>query len=107
MPLNILMVMEKKSWVESHIVHALELMGNTVFRFYFGDYVSEFYGHRRRDEQIHKNVMLVEKAKQLCNEKHLDLIFCYVYDDFLIPKYAKQLSALGIPMVNYNVDMPF
>lgn len=99
-------MIEKNSWVESHIVRALELMGNNVFRFYFGDFVSEFYGSKRRDEQIKKNVMLVETAKRLYNESHLDLIFCYVYDDFLMPKYAKALSSLDVPMVNYNVDMP-
>src|SRR3990167_2289765 len=106
MTLNILMVIEKNSWVESHIVRALELMGNRVSRFYLDNYVGEFYGYHRRDEQIKKNRMLVERAKQLCSEKQLDLIFCYVYDDFLMSKYAKQLSALGVPMINYNVDMP-
>ena len=35
----------------------------------------------------------------------LDLIFCYVYDDFLLPEYAKLLEQLDVPMVNYNVDM--
>ncbi|MDH4185902.1 MAG: glycosyltransferase, partial [Nitrospira sp.] len=35
------------------------------------------------------------------------LIFCVVYDDFLLVETAKQLQALGAPMVNYHVDMAF
>lgn|SRR3990167_924177 len=106
MTLKILVVAENNSWMNPHIVNSMEAMGHRVNRFYYGDYVGEFYGHARRHEQIAKNKMLVNLAKSLQDENGLDLIFCYVYDDFLMPQYAKALSDLHIPMVNYNVDMP-
>ncbi len=107
MPLKILVVIEKDSWVDSHIANSLELMGHAVFRFYFGEYVSEFYGFSRHSERVQKNAALLDRAKKLRDTEGLDLIFCYVYDDFLLPRYAKALSALNVPMVNYNVDMPY
>ncbi|MCX7121851.1 MAG: glycosyltransferase [Gammaproteobacteria bacterium] len=106
MSLKILAVIEKNTWIDAHIAHNLEKMGHTVTRFYFGECVCEFYGHERRHEQIKKNRDLVDLAQSLRDEQGLDLIFCYVYDDFLLKKYAKALSNLQIPMVNYNVDMP-
>lgn len=106
MPFKILVVMEKNSWMNVHIANSLEAMGHNVTRFYFGDYVCEYYGFTRWHEKIEKNKALVNIAKSLRDEQGLDLIFCYVYDDFLMPKYAKALSHLKIPMVNYNVDMP-
>lgn len=103
--MNILIVIEKNSWAEWHIANGFKKMGHTVSCFYFGDYAGEFYGYQRRNEQIKKNRILVDTAKRLRDESGLDLIFCYVYDDFLLPQYAKKLSDLGVPMVNYNVDM--
>lgn len=105
MPLKILVVMEENSWVNIHIANSLEAMGHNVSRFYFGDSVCEFYGYTRRHEHIEKNKKLVSFAKSLRDKQGLDLIFCYVYDDFLMPKYAKALSDLKVFMVNYNVDM--
>ena len=57
MSLNILVVIEKNSWVDFHIAESLEQLGHTVHRFYFGEYVSEFYGVSRRSERL-KNCML-------------------------------------------------
>lgn len=98
--------MEKNCWMDVHIAHGLELMGHAISRFYFGEYLCEFYEHKRRPEQIKKNIELVNAAKTLRDTVGLDLIFCFVYDDFLMPKYAKILSNLNVCMVNYNVDMP-
>ena len=106
MLLNILAVIEQNSWVEFHIIDSLKTMGHQVQCFYIGDYVGEFYGRSRKDEQLKKNIDLLSQAKQLRDLQSLDLIFCYVYDDFLLEEYAKKLAQLGVPMVNYNVDMP-
>lgn len=58
----------------------------------------------QRNELNHK---LVELARALKATGKLDLIFCIVYDDFLLVETAKQLRDLGVPMVNYHVDMAF
>ena len=104
--LNILVVIEKNSWVEFHICESLEALGHRVFRFYFGDYVGEFYSKTRQDIRERKNTELFQLASHLQNEVGIDLIFCYVYDVFLMQKYAKKLRKIGVPLVNYNVDMP-
>ncbi len=106
MSLKILAVIEKNSWMKFHIAESLELMGNHVTCFYYGDCVGKFYGPGRYAEQREKNIALLNFAKNLRDTAGLDLIFCYVHDDFLLPKYAKALSNLNISMVNYNVDMP-
>lgn len=106
MSLNILVVIEKNSWMNAHIADSLAAMGNKVTRFFYGQYVGDFYGRSRRDEREQKNRALLNTAKTLKDDTGLDLIFCYMYDDFLLQKYARALSDLKIPMVNYNVDMP-
>ncbi len=106
MILKILVVIERNSWADYHIAHSLELMGHAVTRFFFGEYVGEFYGLARRAERAKRNSDLVNLVRKLKDNEGLDLIFCYVFDDFLLPKYARALANLNIPMVNYNVDMP-
>lgn len=93
--------------MNTHLANTLESMGHAVTRFYYSDSVNEFYGLKRRKERIKKNIDLLNTAKALQHRHTLDLIFCYIYDDFLFRKYAKALSNLNIPMVNYNVDMAF
>lgn len=38
-------------------------------------------------------------------ECKIDLLFCVVYDDFMSAELAGQVRRLGIPMINYHVDM--
>lgn len=104
-PLRILTVLESPSWADYHLAGSLEESGHVVHRFSYGKYVGEFYGRARREERLQKNRELLAMAEGLLQGDGLDLIFCYVYDDFLLPEYAKALSSLGAPMVNLNVDM--
>lgn len=60
---------------------------------------------RRTREQL--NHELLSTARTLHSTGRLDLIFCVVYDDFLLVETARQLQQLAIPMVNYHVDMAF
>lgn len=106
MSLTILAVIEKNSWVEQHIVNSLKVMGHEVSCYYIGEYVGEFYARSRKQTQVEKNKELFSTARELRNEQGLDLIFCYVYDNFLMEEYAKKIANLGVCMVNYNVDMP-
>lgn len=102
--MKILCVIESNSWIEHHIVGTLKDAGHTV-HVYYQNYVGEFFGRNRSDERMAKNSDLLELAKSLNQGSGLDLIFCYVYDDFLLPETARTLAALDVPMVNYNVDM--
>jgi len=60
-----------------------------------------------RNKRDELNRTLISDATRLRASGRLDLIFCVVYDDFLLVETAKQLQALGAPMVNYHVDMAF
>ena len=56
----------------------------------------------KRDEL---NQDLLALARRLHAAGRLDVIFCIVYDDFLLVDTAEKLRALGVPMVNYHIDM--
>lgn len=102
--MKILCVIESNSWIEHHIVGTLQGAGHTV-HVYYQNFVGEFFGRNRRDERLKKNSELLKMAKRLNQGSGLDLIFCYVYDDLLLPETARSLAALDVPLVNYNVDM--
>src|SRR5689334_8633459 len=60
---------------------------------------------RKTRDELNRN--LLTTARTLRAAGRLDLIFCLVYDDFLLLETAHQLQQLGAPMVNYHVDMAF
>jgi spore maturation protein CgeB len=60
-----------------------------------------------RAQRDQLNEQLVIRAKMLKTSGRLDLMFFIVYDDFLLVETAQQLRALGVPMINYHVDMAF
>ncbi len=103
--LNILVVIEKNSWFDWHISSSFKEMGHHVQSFYYGESLCEFYGKKRQEERIKKNQQLVDVVNQLFQDNRLDLIFCFVQDDFLLPHYARLLEKLDVPFVNYCVDM--
>lgn len=60
-----------------------------------------------REKRNELNRQLLGLARSLKATGKLDLIFCVVYDDFLLVETARQLRDLRVPMVNYHVDMAF
>jgi hypothetical protein len=87
--MKILFVSESGSWADPHLAGSLEALGHHVERFFYGDAVAEFYGSARRSERVDANLRLYETARRLTHQGGLDLIFCYVYDDFLLPSTAR------------------
>jgi hypothetical protein len=53
------------------------------------------------------NDELLILARRLKSSGKLDFLFFVVYDDFLLVETAEKLRELGVPMVNYHVDMVF
>jgi len=102
--MRILTVLESPSWIERHLAGTLTDMGHQVERHSYGPYVGEFYGRARQDERREKNRALLEHARAL-TAQGLDLIFCYLSDDFLMVETARELAQLGVPVVNYGVDI--
>jgi len=81
-------------------------MGHDVDEFCYGPAVGEFYGRARHVERAARNAELFEIARRAAaSPGGLQLIFCYVYDDFLQVDTARALAGLGVPLVNLNVDM--
>ena len=103
--MHVLTVLESNTWADHHLAGSLEDMGHEVHRYFYGVGAGEFYGRKRSGEREEKNRQLLEMATQLKRDGRLDLIFCYVYDDFLCPAIARRLARLDVPMVNLNVDM--
>lgn len=103
--MKILFVCESGSWADPHLAGSFEALGHHVERFFYGEAVGEFYGTARKYELLDANRRLFETARRLTHQRGLDLIFCYVYDDFLLPSTARALALLDVPMVNLNVDM--
>ena len=103
--MNILVVGEAGTWFDRHVTASLRDLGHHVSVFHYGNAVGEYYPRARQSEREKKNRDLLSQATALKADHGLDLIFCYVYDDFLLPDVAAALGALGAPMLNYNVDM--
>ncbi len=103
--MRILLVIESGSWADHHLAGSLRDNGHSVDIFYYGTAVGEFYPWSQRKRLREQNRALLQKARELANGGGLDLIFCYVYDDFLLRETARALQRLDVPMVNYNVDM--
>lgn len=101
----ILTVLEGPSWIDHHINGSLRALGHEVHMYVYGTHVGEFYPKARADEQARKNRELLQLARDLAKTGRLGLIFCYVYDDFLLVDTARALAGLGVAMVNFNVDM--
>jgi len=94
MEINLLATLRQHYCDELHIFTypgGMGQLGSTIWR-------------AQRDELNHRLLVL---ARSLKASGRLDLIFCIVYDDFLLVETAKQLRDLGVPMVNYHVDMAF
>lgn len=105
MRMNILTVVEGPSWIDHHINDSLRSLGHKVSCYVYGSHVGEFYPQSRAGERARKNSELLQLARDLAKTGRLDLIFCYVYDDFLQVDTARALAGIGVAMVNFNVDM--
>lgn len=104
-PMRILAVTDAERWFNFHLVGSLLDEGHEVETFITGPGAGDFYGRSQQVERIAKNQALLELARRMIADGGLDLIICFVYDDFLTRTYARKLEALSVPMVNYNVDM--
>ena len=94
MEINLLDTLRRYYCDNLHVVHypgGMGRLGSSLWR-------------EKRDEL---NQELLRFARDLQAAGQLDLIFCIVYDDFLLVETAKQLRDLRVPMINYHVDMAF
>jgi spore maturation protein CgeB len=106
--MRVLAVLPPDRWMEANLLDTLrrhycdELQ---VFTYPGG--MGQLGSKQWRAQRNELNHRLVRSARALKAAGRLDLIFCIVYDDFLLVETAKRLRDLGVPMVNYHVDMAF
>ena len=103
-----LAVLPPDRWMEINILDTLrQHYCDELQVFTYSGGMGQLGSKQWRTQRNELNHRLVELARTLKAAGKLDLIFCIVYDDFLLVETARQLRDLGVPMVNYHVDMAF
>lgn len=102
---HVLMIICKDGWMPGNLSAGWRRLGCCVREFFYGTHMGRNWGPAGLRENGTLNRSLLDTARRLKAEGRLDLIFACVYDDILAVETAKELRALGVPMVNYHVDL--
>ena len=105
--MRVLAVVPPDPWVEVNLIQTLRQHYCDDLCVFYSPEESQLGSRAWRARRDVLNEDLVRLAGNLQASGRLDLIFCIVYDDFLNVDTAKRLQALGVPMVNYHIDMVF
>jgi hypothetical protein len=101
--MHCLLAMWEKEWILPDLKFTFEKLCDSVTFFDTG-FPSCLDSAEWRRERERRNAALWQTAQDLRQAGRLDLIFCYVLDDFLYPETARKLRSLGAYLVNYNLD---
>lgn len=103
--MNVLAVLCGCGWMPVHLSEGWRRLGWTVDEYFYGTHMGRDWTPEgtRRNHAINRD--LIETAKRLKAAGRLDLMFMVIYDDVLEEDAARELRTLGVPMVNYHVDM--
>lgn len=88
-----------------HLSEGWRRVGCTVHEFFYGTHMGRDWSAAGRKRNADTNARLLELARRLKANGELDLVFAVIYDDVLAVETAKSLQTLGVPMVNYHVDL--
>lgn len=103
-----LAVLPPDRWMELNLLDTLRRhYCEDLHVFHYPGGMGQLGSRRWRAQRDELNAELVTCANRLQSSGRLDLIFFVVYDDFLNVDTAARLRELGVPMVNYHVDMAF
>ena len=106
--MHVLAVLPPDRWMEINLIDPLrQHYCDTLQVFHYPGGMGQLGSADWRRTREELNQELLSTARTLRATGRLDLIFCVVYDDFLLVDTARQLQQLGVPMVNYHVDMAF
>ncbi len=106
--MHVLAVLPPDRWMEINLIDPLrQHYCDTLHIFHYPGGMGQLGSAGWRHTRETLNQELLSTARSLRTTGRLDLIFFVVYDDFLLVDTAQQLQQLGIPMVNYHVDMAF
>lgn len=106
--MHVLAVLPPDRWMEINLIDPLRRhYCDTLQIFHYPGGMGQLGSASWRHKREGLNQELLSIARTLRATGRLDLIFCVVYDDFLLVDTAEQLQQLTVPMVNYHVDMAF
>ncbi|MEK7760961.1 MAG: glycosyltransferase [Nitrospirota bacterium] len=106
--MKILAILPPDRWMEINLLDTLRRhYCDELHVFHYPGGMGQLGSSEWRNTRDGLNQDLLVLARDLRAAGRLDLIFCIVYDDFLLVETARQLRDLGVPMVNYHVDMAF
>jgi len=103
--MHVLTVLCAGGWMPDNLSEGWRRTGCEVHEFCYGTHMGRDWSGDGRRQNDEVNGRLLALARQLKAEGRLDLIFAVIYDDVLQVRTARLLRALGVPMVNYHVDL--
>jgi spore maturation protein CgeB len=103
--MHILTVLCQPGWMSSNITNGWKHTGCSVKEFFYGSHMGKSWDGAGIRANHETNKQLWQLASGLRKEGLLDLIFCVIYDDVLDVETVVRLRSLGIPLVNYHVDL--
>jgi len=103
--MNILAVVTDTAWIQNHILSTMEKHYCENLYTFLCPGIGLSWSTEWRKQRDQLNHQLIQYVRQLKSAGKLDLIFCNIYDDFLLVDTVKQLRRENVVMVNYNVDM--
>lgn len=103
--MNVLTVLCAGGWMPGNLSEGWRRLGCTVHEFLYGTHMGKDWSAEGLAANLGVNKRLLDTARRLKAEGKLDLIFAVIYDDVLEAETARSLRALGVPMVNYHVDL--
>lgn len=103
--MNVLTVLCAGGWMPDNLSEGWRRLGCAVHEFLYGTHMGKDWSAQGLAANRGVNERLLDTARRLKAEGRLDLIFAVIYDDVLEVETARGLRALGVPMVNYHVDL--
>ena len=103
--MHVLTVICRDGWMPGNLSEGWRRLGCTVEEFFHGSHMGKGWDPQGLRTNHETNRRLLDVATRLAGENRLDLIFCVIYDDVLEVGTIRQLRKLGVPIVNYHVDL--
>jgi hypothetical protein len=88
-----------------HLSEGWRRLGCHVEEFFYGTHMGKSWSAQGLRANKDVNACLLATARTLKAKGRLDLIFAVIYDDVLETETVRALRALGVPLVNYHVDL--
>jgi spore maturation protein CgeB len=103
--MHVLTVICRDGWMSGNLSEGWRRLGCGVEEFFYGTHMGKAWDREGLRTNHETNQRLLDVAERLAADGRLDLIFCVIYDDVLEVGTIRRLRKLGVPIVNYHVDL--